>query len=85
VSKIFLLDIANVTNLGYPSTSAANFIDYFVGDKISTPPALWPYFSEKIILMPHTYQVTEHKMHYPDIHSGTQYYYRHIVKLTPLK
>jgi predicted O-linked N-acetylglucosamine transferase (SPINDLY family) len=45
-------------------------MDYYVGDKISTPKELWPYFSEKIITMPHTYQVTEHKMSYPDIYSG---------------
>ncbi|MBP5977932.1 hypothetical protein HW132_35865, partial [Brasilonema sp. CT11] len=45
-------------------------MDYYVGDEISTPKELWPYFSEKIITMPHTYQVTEHKMQYPDIYSG---------------
>lgn len=54
--------------LGYPGTSGAAYIDYYVGDRISTPPdKLGPYFTEKLILMPHTYQVTEHRTSYSDL------------------
>jgi predicted O-linked N-acetylglucosamine transferase (SPINDLY family) len=53
--------------LGYPSTSGTRFIHYYVGDKISTPPELWKYFTEKMVIMPHTYQVTEHKWSYPEV------------------
>lgn len=44
-----------LTSLG---TTGAPFMDYFIGDPISTPvETMAPYFSEKLILMPHTYQV----------------------------
>eukprot|EP01125_Pyxidicula_operculata_P001008 TRINITY_DN108_c1_g1_i3.p1 TRINITY_DN108_c1_g1~~TRINITY_DN108_c1_g1_i3.p1 ORF type:complete len:406 (+),score=41.67 TRINITY_DN108_c1_g1_i3:410-1627(+) len=54
-----------ISFLGYPGTTGAKFIDYYVGDKISTPQSMAGYFSESLILMPHTYQVTEHKYKYP--------------------
>lgn len=53
--------------LGYPGTSGATYIDYYIGDPISTPiKDLAPYFTEKLILLPHTYQVTEHAHTYKD-------------------
>ncbi len=52
--------------LGYPGTSGSTYMDYYIGDPVSTPiDALGPYFTEKLILMPHTYQVTEHREIYP--------------------
>ena len=51
--------------LGYPGTSGTTFIDYYIGDYISTNnPAL---FSEKILYMDNTYQLTEHINHYEEI------------------
>ena len=51
--------------LGYPGTSGSTFIDYYIGDRISTNnPAL---FSEKILYMDNTYQLTEHINHYKEI------------------
>ncbi|NJL58348.1 MAG: tetratricopeptide repeat protein [Desulfobacteraceae bacterium] len=46
--------------LGYPGTSGADFFDYIITDKMVTPPEHEPYFSEKVILMPYTYMVTNH-------------------------
>jgi len=42
--------------LGYPATSGAPFLDYFVGDPISTPLAHATHFSEKLAQLPHSYQ-----------------------------
>eukprot|EP01127_Copromyxa_protea_P018796 TRINITY_DN5990_c0_g1_i2.p1 TRINITY_DN5990_c0_g1~~TRINITY_DN5990_c0_g1_i2.p1 ORF type:complete len:796 (-),score=133.02 TRINITY_DN5990_c0_g1_i2:68-2191(-) len=54
-----------ISFLGYPGTTGARFMDYYIGDSISTPESMAPYFTEKLILMPHTYQITEHKSEYP--------------------
>jgi predicted O-linked N-acetylglucosamine transferase (SPINDLY family) len=32
-------------------------MDYYVADNISVPPSLYPYFSEKLLILPHSYQV----------------------------
>lgn len=39
----------------------APYIDYFISDEISTPPSLQPYFSEKLVYMPHSFYVNDHK------------------------
>jgi protein O-GlcNAc transferase len=46
--------------LGYPGTTGADFIDYFVTDKIVTPSEHAPFYSEKLIFLPHSYQVNDH-------------------------
>lgn len=47
-----------ISFLGYPGTTGVNFIDYYIGDPISTPiDMMGSSFSERLILMPHTYQV----------------------------
>jgi predicted O-linked N-acetylglucosamine transferase (SPINDLY family) len=48
--------------LGYPGTSGSDFIDYYIGDKISTNNS--NIFTEKLLLMDYTYQLTEHINHY---------------------
>lgn len=53
-----------ISFLGYPGTTGAKFIDYYVGDAISIPPSMYEYFSEKLIILPNSYQVTEHKQDY---------------------
>lgn len=45
-----------VTWLGFPGTTGAAYMDYFVGDPVVTPLAHAPYFSEKIAQMPVCYQ-----------------------------
>ncbi|GBG26091.1 UDP-N-acetylglucosamine--peptide N-acetylglucosaminyltransferase 110 kDa subunit [Hondaea fermentalgiana] len=47
-----------VNYLVFAGTSGAAFVDYFIGDRIASPLAeLAPHFSEKLVLMPHSYQV----------------------------
>jgi predicted O-linked N-acetylglucosamine transferase (SPINDLY family) len=45
-----------VSWLGFPGTSGADYIDYFIGDPIVTPLDHAAHFSEKLALMPHCYQ-----------------------------
>ncbi len=47
--------------LGYPGTTGADFIDYLITDKIVTPEDHAPYYSEKLVFMPHCYQVNDHQ------------------------
>lgn len=46
-----------VTYLGFPGTTGADFIDYILADAVVAPTDHAAFFSEKIIHLPHTYQV----------------------------
>lgn len=45
-----------VNYLGYPGTLGATFVDYLIGDPVVTPPEHAAFYTEKLALMPHTYQ-----------------------------
>lgn len=45
-----------VNYLGYPGTMGADFVDYLIGDAIATPLEQAAEFTEKLALMPHSYQ-----------------------------
>ena len=45
-----------VTFLGFPGTTGADYIDYFIGDAIVTPLDQAGHYSEKLALMPRCYQ-----------------------------
>jgi len=47
--------------LGFPGTTGADFIDYLITDRIVTPKDNAPYYSEKLVFMPHCYQVNDHQ------------------------
>ena len=49
-----------VSHLGFPGTTGADFIDYIITDKIVTPEEHAPYYSEKFVYLPHCYQVNDH-------------------------
>ena len=42
--------------LGYPASTGADFIDYFIGDPITTPLAHAPQYSERLAQLPDCYQ-----------------------------
>jgi protein O-GlcNAc transferase len=44
--------------LGYPGSSGAAYIDYLVTDRLVSPPEMRALYSEKLLLLPFTYQVT---------------------------
>jgi len=48
-----------INYLGYPGTSGATFIDYIIGDRWVTPIDQANTFSEKIVLMPDSYQAND--------------------------
>ena len=48
-----------VSYLGYPGTTGADYMDYVIGDKTVLPPSLYPHFTEKPVLLPHSYQVND--------------------------
>lgn len=55
--EIFALRPAPIqlSYLGFPHTTGADFMDYFIGDTIVIPAAHEIYFSEKIAHLPHSY------------------------------
>ncbi len=59
--EIFALRPApiQVSYLGYPGTMGADFIDYIISDGIVTPPTAAEYFTEKLVILPHSYQVND--------------------------
>jgi protein O-GlcNAc transferase len=50
-----------VSYLGYPGTSGADFIDYVIADKIVLPFWQQPFYSEKIVHLPDSYQINDSK------------------------
>lgn len=52
--------------LGYPGTTGAPFIDYFLADAVSAPKGADALFSEALIRLPHSYQVNDRKRALPD-------------------
>lgn len=51
--------------LGYPGTSGGRFLDYFVGDPVTTPPEVAVDFSEKLAQMPLCYQPNDSQRSLP--------------------
>jgi predicted O-linked N-acetylglucosamine transferase (SPINDLY family) len=48
--------------IGYPGTIGAGWIDHFIGDPVASPPELPAgAFREKLVILPHCYQVNDHR------------------------
>ncbi|WP_052730172.1 O-linked N-acetylglucosamine transferase, SPINDLY family protein [Sphingomonas sp. SRS2] len=45
--------------LGYPGSSGAGFFDYAIADSVVIPAEKRPFYSEKILALPHSYQVND--------------------------
>jgi predicted O-linked N-acetylglucosamine transferase (SPINDLY family) len=50
-----------VSYLGYPGTSGAQFMDYIIADRIVLPFDQQPFYSEAIVHLPDSYQVNDRK------------------------
>ena len=50
-----------VNYLGYPGTMGADFIDYIIADNHLIPPSDAPYYQEKVVRLPDSYQVNDSK------------------------
>ncbi len=51
-----------VSYLGFLSTTGADFIDYVLADQIVVPEADQRFFSEKVVYLPHCYQVSDDQL-----------------------
>lgn len=52
--------------LGYPGSTGAAFIDYLMADGTVVPPEAEPFYSEKIIALPGSYQVNDDRRALPE-------------------
>src|SRR5205814_5622737 len=50
-----------VSYLGYPGSMGADFIDYVIADRIVLPLDQQPFYPEKIVHLPDSYQVNDFK------------------------
>jgi predicted O-linked N-acetylglucosamine transferase (SPINDLY family) len=57
-----------VNYLGYPGTMGAPYIDYLIADATVIPPESRPHYTEKIVYLPHSYQVNDRKRAIVDRH-----------------
>src|SRR5262249_53663391 len=55
-----------VNYLGYPGTMAAEYFDYIVADRTVIPPQRQSDFTEKVVYLPHSYQVNDRKRRISD-------------------
>ena len=55
-----------VNYIGYPGTVGADYIDYIVADKTLIPASAQPFYSEKIVYLPHSYQVNDRQREISD-------------------
>jgi len=48
-----------ISYLGFPGTLGANYIDYIIADLTLIPSCLQPYYLEKVVYLPYSYQVND--------------------------
>lgn len=53
--------------LRFPGSSGASFLDYMLSDPVVTPPSSEPFYTEKLVRLPHCYQVNDHEQRTPDL------------------
>ncbi|KAL7674380.1 hypothetical protein ACOME3_000661 [Neoechinorhynchus agilis] len=53
--------------LGYPNTSGASFMDYFITDAVASPLKYADQFSEKMAYMPNSFFIGDHKQMFPHL------------------
>ena len=53
--------------LGYPGTSGADYMDYIITDRVTSPLHLAEQYSEKLAFMPKTFFVGDHRYMFPHL------------------
>ncbi|CAL8078413.1 unnamed protein product [Orchesella dallaii] len=68
-NEIFALKPApiQVMWLGYPGTSGAQYMDYIITDRTTSPLEFEEHYSEKFAYMPFTYFIGDHKQMFPHL------------------
>jgi predicted O-linked N-acetylglucosamine transferase (SPINDLY family) len=51
-----------VNYLGFLASTGATFVDYLICDRIVVPPAHAPHYSEKLVHLPHSYQINDDRL-----------------------
>ncbi len=59
--------------LGFPATTGAQFIQYFVGDPTTLPVAAEEHFTEKVLRLPQTYQINDRQKKIADAKPRSAY------------
>ena len=59
-----------VSYLGYPATMGADFIDYIIVDPFVVPSSQQPFFSERLVHLPRSYQVNDRRREVADAHTS---------------
>ena len=54
----------------YPGSMGGVFHDYLVGDPVATPPDTSGEYGERLVLLPHCYQINDHLQEVPDDNSA---------------
>ena len=62
--------------MGFCGTSGSSFMDYLVADKTVILPEYRGYYDEKLIYMPHSYFVNDHKQSSRHVISNQKTYRR---------
>uniref|UniRef100_A0A7S1G9A1 protein O-GlcNAc transferase n=1 Tax=Bicosoecida sp. CB-2014 TaxID=1486930 RepID=A0A7S1G9A1_9STRA len=67
-NDVFALQPApvQIMYMGFPGSSGATYHQYFVTDRIASPPELAHLFTERLAYMPHCYFVNDHAQSYAD-------------------
>lgn len=47
--------------LGYPGTLGTDFVDYFIADSVTVPEGSEAFFTERVIRLPHCYQINDRR------------------------
>eukprot|EP01125_Pyxidicula_operculata_P002721 TRINITY_DN1255_c1_g1_i2.p1 TRINITY_DN1255_c1_g1~~TRINITY_DN1255_c1_g1_i2.p1 ORF type:complete len:489 (+),score=101.53 TRINITY_DN1255_c1_g1_i2:1798-3264(+) len=53
--------VVAIHGFGYPGTFGAEFVDYFITDSIVTPESHYSFYTETLVVLPVSYQVTSHR------------------------
>lgn len=71
-NEIFALRPApvQVSYMGFPSTTGADYIDYLVTDKVVSPPEFAHFYSEQLVYVPNCYFVNDYAHRHRDLLEG---------------
>ena len=56
-----------VNYLGFPATLGASYIDYILADRFVIPPDEQEFYTEKVVYLPHSYQINDSRRQAADI------------------
>jgi protein O-GlcNAc transferase len=62
-----LVPVLQVSFLGFCGTMGADYIDYIIADNTVIPPHSRAYYQERVIAMPHSYFVNDHRQSAKDL------------------